>query len=467
MASLKNLMSGNIRQYGMIVALVAIIILFQILTDGILLKPLNVTNLLTQNSYILILAIGMVMVIIAGHIDLSVGSVAAFIGALARHDDGQVGRPLAARGRPRARRGRGDRRVAGLLGRLRRHPGLHRDPVGHAHLPRPDADRPPGRDRGQPAPGLREARQRVPPGDRPGHRPAQPHDAPGACCCASSSSSWTSASGPRSSATTSRCRRCRCSSLKQVAVVAVIMWFAYLLAQYKGLPIVGLVLFALIGIYSFIMNRTVFGRHIYAIGGNYPAAALSGVRTKRVDILVMVNMGMLAALAGMVFAARLTAANPKAGVNFELDAIAAAFIGGAAVTGGVGTVIGAIVGGLVMGVLNNGMSLMGVSVDWQQDHQGPGAAVRRRLRRLEQAPLGGRRRGHHRPRRRRSLPGHARPGPGGRAGACRRIGGVRRPVGGRCTHPARALASCREADRSTLVGERRIPWPPGRAARRR
>ena len=152
--------------------------------------------------------------------------------------------------------------------------------------------------------------------------------------------------------------------------MAVIMWFAYLLAQYKGLPIVGLVLFALIGIYSFIMNRTVFGRHIYAVGGNYPAASMSGVRTKRVDMLVMANMGMLAALAGMVFAARLTAANPKAGVNFELDAIAAAFIGGAAVTGGVGTVIGAIVGGFVMGVLNNGMSLMGVSVDWQMTIKG-------------------------------------------------------------------------------------------------
>ena len=148
------------------------------------------------------------------------------------------------------------------------------------------------------------------------------------------------------------------------------MEFAYLLADARGLPIVGLILFALIVIYSFIMQRTVFGRHVYAIGGNVDAATMSGVNTRRVDFLVMTNMGFLAGLAGLVTTARLTAANPKAGVNFELDAIAAAFIGGAAVTGGVGTVIGAIIGGLVMGVLNNGMSLMGVSIDWQQAIKG-------------------------------------------------------------------------------------------------
>jgi putative multiple sugar transport system permease protein len=148
------------------------------------------------------------------------------------------------------------------------------------------------------------------------------------------------------------------------------MVFAYLLAQYRGVPIVGLILFVLIGIYGFITQRTVVGRHVYAIGGNVDAATMSGVRTKRIDFLVMTNMGLLAALAGMVTAARLTAANPKAGTNFELDAIAAAFIGGAAVTGGVGTVVGAIIGGFVMGVLNNGMSLMGISIDWQQTVKG-------------------------------------------------------------------------------------------------
>ncbi|NUR08236.1 MAG: hypothetical protein HOQ22_10800 [Nocardioidaceae bacterium] len=148
------------------------------------------------------------------------------------------------------------------------------------------------------------------------------------------------------------------------------MAFAFLLAQYRGLPIVGLILFVLIGVYGFAMQRTIVGRHVYAIGGNVEAATMSGVKTKKIDFLVLTNMGLLAALAGMAFTARLTAANPKAGVNFELDAIAAAFIGGAAVTGGVGTVVGAIIGGFVMGVLNNGMSLMGVPIDWQQAVKG-------------------------------------------------------------------------------------------------
>jgi putative multiple sugar transport system permease protein len=155
-----------------------------------------------------------------------------------------------------------------------------------------------------------------------------------------------------------------------VLEVVVIMYFVYVLAQYRGLPVVAVILFALVGLYTFLMGRTVIGRQIYAVGGNVDAATMSGVRTRRIDFLVLTNMGMLAALAGMVFAARLTAANPKAGVNFELDAIAAAFIGGAAVTGGVGTVVGAIIGGFVMGVLNNGMSILGVGIDWQQTIKG-------------------------------------------------------------------------------------------------
>jgi putative multiple sugar transport system permease protein len=118
------------------------------------------------------------------------------------------------------------------------------------------------------------------------------------------------------------------------------------------------------------MRRTIMGRHIYALGGNEKAARLSGIKTKKMTFWVFVNMGVMAALAGLVFAARLNAATPKAGVNFELDAIAAAFIGGASATGGVGTVIGAIVGGLVMGVMNNGMSLVGLGIDYQQGIKG-------------------------------------------------------------------------------------------------
>lgn len=114
------------------------------------------------------------------------------------------------------------------------------------------------------------------------------------------------------------------------------------------------------------MRNAVAGRHVYAIGGNLGAAKLSGVKDKRVTFAVFLNMGVLAALAGLVFAARFNAASPKAGINFELEAIAAAFIGGASMSGGVGTVLGAIIGGLVLGVLNNGMNLVGVGTDWQQ-----------------------------------------------------------------------------------------------------
>ena len=120
------------------------------------------------------------------------------------------------------------------------------------------------------------------------------------------------------------------------------------------------------GALRYVMRNAVVGRHVYAIGGNLPAAKLSGVRDKKVTFLVFLNMGMLAALAGLIFAARFNAASPKAGTNFELEAIAAAFIGGASMSGGVGTVLGAIIGGLVLGVLNNGMNLVGVGTDWQQ-----------------------------------------------------------------------------------------------------
>lgn len=369
MSTLTTTLRGNIRQYGMIIALAAIVILFQVTTDGVLLKPLNVSNLVVQNAHILILAIGMVIVIVARHIDLSVGSVAAFVGAvcailMTKHDVpwflavilclalgaligawhgfwvAYVGIPAFIVTLASMLLFRGLTLVVlegATVGSL---PEGFKE-IGNGFLPEigPDTD-------------LHNLtlilgvvfvgvlvfldwRKRA------------------------ASKRYNFEVLPFS-----------LFALKQVVLGAVILEFSYLLADARGLPIVGLILFALIGIYTFIMSRTVFGRHVYAIGGNVDAATMSGVDTKRVDFLVMTNMGLLAGLAGLVTTARLTAANPKAGVNFELDAIAAAFIGGAAVTGGVGTVIGAIIGGLVMGVLNNGMSLNGVSIDWQQAIKG-------------------------------------------------------------------------------------------------
>jgi putative multiple sugar transport system permease protein len=145
-----------------------------------------------------------------------------------------------------------------------------------------------------------------------------------------------------------------------------LVYMSYLLATFRGLPNVFIIMALLIAIYSFIANRTTIGRRIYAIGGNEKAAKLSGIPSEKLVFLTFANMGMLAALAGLVFAARLNTATPKAGISFELDVIAAVFIGGASMSGGVGTVVGAIVGAFIMGVMNNGMSILGIGIDWQQ-----------------------------------------------------------------------------------------------------
>jgi putative multiple sugar transport system permease protein len=153
---------------------------------------------------------------------------------------------------------------------------------------------------------------------------------------------------------------------KNLVFVAIIVYFSWLLSSYKGLPNVLIVMAVLITIYDFVTNRTTVGRRIYALGGNEKAARLSGVKTRQLAFLTFVNMGVLAALAGLVFAARLNTATPKAGLGFELDVIAAVFIGGASASGGVGKVVGAVIGAFIMGVMNNGMSIMGIGIDYQQ-----------------------------------------------------------------------------------------------------
>jgi putative multiple sugar transport system permease protein len=157
--------------------------------------------------------------------------------------------------------------------------------------------------------------------------------------------------------------------VKMAFTAILILGLTYLLGiapGSRGTPVVLIVLAILVIVYTAVMTRSVFGRHIYAVGGNRHAADLSGIKSKKIDFYLFVNMGVLAALAGLVFTGRLNSAGPGAGNLFELDAIAASFIGGAAVQGGVGTVVGAITGGLIMGVLNNGMSLLGVETDFQQ-----------------------------------------------------------------------------------------------------
>lgn len=369
MGAIGELFKKNIRQYGMIIALIFISIFFQILTDGILLKPLNITNLILQNSYILVLAIGMVLVIITGHIDLSVGSVAAFIGALSAimMVDMQMNPVLAVI-------------LSLLMGAL----------VGAwqgfwvAYIKIPAfivtlAGMLLFRGltmivlNGQSIAPFPKTFQKISSGFIPD------------IFNGSSFHVLTLVIGVLLSALVvyqeTRTRKIQAkygfeqssvwiSVAKAVALIIVINAFTFVIAQYNGIPNILVILLVLIAIYSFVMNRMTMGRHIYALGGNEKAASLSGVKTKRVTFWVFVNMGVLAALSGLVFAARLNSATPKAGTNFELDAIAACFIGGASASGGIGTVIGAIIGGLVMGVMNNGMSLVGLGVDWQQGIKG-------------------------------------------------------------------------------------------------
>ncbi|WP_339224649.1 multiple monosaccharide ABC transporter permease [Paenibacillus sp. FSL H8-0332] len=369
MGAISELFKKNIRQYGMIIALIFISVFFQIMTDGILLKPLNVTNLILQNSYILVLAIGMVLVIITGHIDLSVGSVAAFIGALSAimMVDMELNPVLAVV-------------ISLLMGALvGAWQGFW---VAYVKIPAfivTLAGMLLFRGltmivlNGQSIAPFPKTFQKISSGFIP--------DVAGG----GSLNVLTLIIGVLLSLLVIyqeiRSRRITVkygfeqspawmSVAKAAALVIVINLFTYVLAQYNGIPNILVILMVLIVIYSFVMNHMTMGRHIYALGGNEKAASLSGVKTKRVTFWVFVNMGVLAALSGLVFAARLNSATPKAGTNFELDAIAACFIGGASASGGIGTVVGAIIGGLVMGVMNNGMSLVGLGVDWQQGIKG-------------------------------------------------------------------------------------------------
>ena len=155
-------------------------------------------------------------------------------------------------------------------------------------------------------------------------------------------------------------------ALRNGAIGLVLLGFAYQMSSYRGLPNVLIIMFVLIMLYRFVTNQTTIGRRIYALGGNFKAAKLSGIKTERLTFLTFVNMGVLAGLAGMIFAARLNTATPKGGLGFELDVIAACFIGGASAAGGVGKVTGVVIGAFIIGVMNNGMSILGIGIDYQQ-----------------------------------------------------------------------------------------------------
>ncbi|MFS0751160.1 multiple monosaccharide ABC transporter permease [Oceanobacillus sp. 1P07AA] len=368
MEIMKNLITNNIRKFGMVIALVGIIILFQILTNGILLTPLNITNIIMQNSYIIVLAIGMMLVIISGEIDLSVGSVAAFVGAMAGVLLVTLDLPV----------------IVGivlclLIGALiGAWQGFW---VSYVNIPSFIVT----------LAGMlifRGLTLIVLDGRTIAPFPENFRSLSASFIpdiFATEMHFLTIIIGGVLSLiyvlNEVRIRRTNVKfnfeTLSFPLFVSKIFFkmiilnlFTFVLAQYAGIPYVLIILLLLIFGYTFVMNKTVIGRHIYALGGNINAAQLSGVKTKKMKFLVFVNMGVLAALSGLIFAGRLNAATPQAGNLFELDAIAAAVIGGASFTGGVGTIFGAVIGALVMGVLNNGMSLMGIGIDWQQAIKG-------------------------------------------------------------------------------------------------
>ena len=352
------------RQFGILGALVVIVVFFEIMTGGKTLDPVNLINLVNQNTYVLILAIGMVMVIIAGHIDLSVGSVAAVVGIVVAQAMTQWHMPwplavvlglvlgavigawqgwwVAYVGVPAF--------IVTLAGMLIFR-GLNQF-IGNANtIPVPDGFTYIGG----------------------GFLPE-----------------WGPDTGFNNSTLLLgliiviaivlievRTRRNQTkmgsekaplwvSVFKVIVLGAVVIYFTFVFAGGRvgtSFPVAGVILGVLIILYSFVTRSTIFGRHIYAVGGNWHAAELSGVKIKRINFFVMMNMSVLAALAGMISVARSVSSGPQDGLGWELDAIAAVFIGGAAVSGGIGTVAGSIVGGLVIAVLNNGLQLLGVTTD--------------------------------------------------------------------------------------------------------
>jgi len=352
------------KQLGILGALVVIIIIFQVWTGGLTLTPGNLIALVSQYSYILILAIGMVMVIIAGHIDLSVGSVAAFsgivvaslmqnfnvpwpvaivlglvVGALIGAWQGfwvaYVGVPAFIVTLAGMLIFRGGNQFIGNANSVAVPKEFQF--IGAGYLPEVGPDT--GFNNLTLLLGLVVVVAIV----------------------------WREFSSRRTQAEMGSEMAPLWVSLIKLSVLVVVTGYAtFLFASGRvgtSFPISGIILGVLVLVYSFVTRNTIFGRHIYAVGGNSHAAELSGVNSRRVNFFVMMNMSVLASLAGMIFVARSTASGPQDGLNWELDAIAAVFIGGAAVAGGVGTVTGSIIGGLVMAVLNNGLQLVGVPSD--------------------------------------------------------------------------------------------------------
>jgi putative multiple sugar transport system permease protein len=368
---------SNLRDYGLLGSLLVIMGFFEFLTGGVLLAPVNITNLVLQNSYIVVMALGMLLIIVGGNIDLSVGSIVGFVGAIAATMMVDykipwvpvVGLSLVLGGLIGAAQGyfvafaRIPSFIVTLGGML-----IFRGLTGNILL-------------GQFVGPFPKDFQSISSGFIPDVLSAPLSDLFGNSFLFGPGFRWTSmligVAGAALLIFTSA-RRWRSEKAhtmetepfalfvgKNAVFALLIVGLSYLLASYRGLPNVLIIMGVLILLYMFVTTRMTIGRRIYALGGNRMAAQLSGIRTERLIFLTFVNMGVLAGLAGLIVAARLNSATPSAGNSFELDVIAACFIGGASASGGVGKVMGVVIGAFVMGVMNNGMSILGIGIYWQ------------------------------------------------------------------------------------------------------
>ncbi|MGJ7503726.1 multiple monosaccharide ABC transporter permease [Variovorax sp. ZT5P49] len=358
-------LKNNLREYGMLISLVAIMVLFQVLTDGTLLRPLNLTNLLLQNSYVVIMALGMLLVIVAGHIDLSVGSVCGFIGALAAVLMVEYEWHFVPTAIVSILAGAVIGAAQGWFVAFRKIPSFIVTLAGMLVFKGLTLALLAGQSVGPfPVEFQRLSSGFIP--DPLGGEALRTTSLVVGALAAAALVFFKLRGRAKLAAHGMEQEPYAFFLVKNLFFAAIILFFSYLLSTYKGLPNVLIVMAVLIVVYDFVTNRTTIGRRIYALGGNEKAARLSGVKTQRLAFLTFVNMGALAALAGLVFAARLNTATPKAGLGFELDVIAACFIGGASASGGVGRVMGAVIGAFIMGVMNNGMSILGIGIDYQQ-----------------------------------------------------------------------------------------------------
>ena len=364
----KKTVNLDLKQFGMVFALIAIYIIFYFMTGGVNATPMNMNNLIMQNSYVVILATGMLLCVLTGNVDLGVGSYVALCGAIAAKlvVENGMSIPLAFLITILVGTAFGAFNgffiayldippfvvtLAGMLiGRGLTYTLLESKTVG----PLPDAY------------------VKVGAGFFITNKIQMGSGTLDIVCIivAIVATALIILSELKSIKTRQKYGLAIVTPwqtiVKLAIIIAIVWFFFYKLARYNGIPIVLIIMAVIVGIYHFITSKTVPGRQIYALGGNAKAARLSGIDTRKVFFWVYTNMGFLAAIAGIVLSARNASATPKAGDGFELDAIASCYIGGAAAAGGIGTVIGAVVGAFVMGVLNNGMFLIGLSTDLQK-----------------------------------------------------------------------------------------------------